>query len=103
LGNERRAQQRTLGLALRRAVAELVPDDRVFLKFYCEPQARQRAKRLAVMFHRSEIEVYRHFKELCKDLRRRLELRGFDVDEVKALLAEIWDEEENPGAGPSLR
>jgi RNA polymerase sigma factor (sigma-70 family) len=102
LANERRAQQRTLRLALRRAVAALVPDDRVFLKLYCDPQARQRAKRLAVMFHRSEIEVYRHFKELCKDLRRRLALLGFDIDDVKDLLAENWDDEENPSAGPSL-
>jgi RNA polymerase sigma factor (sigma-70 family) len=101
LANERREGKRRLLLALRRAVGELLPDDRVFLRLYCEPQARQRAKRLAVMFHRSEIEVYRHFKELCKDLRRRLALLGFDIDDVKDLLAENWDEEENPGAGPS--
>ncbi|MDX1996850.1 MAG: sigma factor [Thermoanaerobaculia bacterium] len=95
LAKERHMRRRQLRLALRRAVYELPQEDRVFLKLYCEPNARQRAKRLALMFGRSPPEVYRHFFDLCKDLKRRLERLGFDVDEVKALLAEIWDEEEN--------
>lgn len=95
LAKERHTRRRQLRLALRRAVGDLPQEDRVFLKLYCEPNARPRAKRLAVMFGRSPSEVYRHFFDLCKDLKRRLERLGFDVDEVKALLAEIWDEEEN--------
>jgi RNA polymerase sigma factor (sigma-70 family) len=102
LGKERSTRRRELLLALRHARRELSPEDRVFLNLYCEPNARQRAKRLAPMFGCSEIEVYRRFKELCKDLGRRLGQLGFDVDEVKALLVEIRDEEENLPVDPSL-
>lgn len=95
LSEERRARRRRLLLALRRALRDLPPEDRLFLRLYCEPGARSRAKRLAAMFGRSVTEVYRHYKELCKDLKRRLRDLGIDADEVKALLAEARGEEEN--------
>lgn len=91
---ERQKQRRGILLKLREAFRGLSKDDRSFLRLYCEPTARSRAKRLAAMFGLSTTEVYRRYQELCKDLRRRLRELGVDIEDVRSLLLAWQDEDE---------
>lgn len=101
LAQERAAERLRLRFTLRKALRGLAPDDRAFLRLYCDPNAKARAARLAVMFALSISEVYRRYLELCKDLKRRLRELGIDAEDVRELLADWEDDWEISPAGPS--
>lgn len=107
LAGERRAAGRRLRLALLDALRGLSDEDRGFLRLYCASDAKARAARLAVMYGLPSREaVYRRYHDLCKDLKRRLKLLGFDVEVAKDLLAD-WPDDDNGDEkafpGPSRR
>lgn len=101
LAQERATERRQLLFTLRQAVRGLSPDDRAFLRLYCAPGAKSRAAQLSTMFALSVSDVYRHYRELCKDLKRRLRKMGIEAEDVQDLLANWEDDWEIHLAGPS--